>query len=193
MANDVAKSGNTQVVVNAPQPSTRQLTGQFRADLSKRVDLATYEQALGALVDPGLLKKRLGWDNYVLCVMNAQREALKGAGKEGSLADIVGDPGNRTHFREVLKVLLATATKAGHATVSLQCLVPPNSASAKALEQVLNGGSALIAKQEGLKKAPPKFTVEGVGAEGFTTTGHDPALLAAAQARVAALPPPATK
>ena len=121
--------------------------------------------------------------------MNAQREALKKAGKEGSLAEMVGDPANRTHFRQVLTVLVGAAVEAGDAVVKLRCLVPPGHASLTALDAALTGGAALISKQEGWKSTLPKFESKGDGLPEFSAGGHDPGLLAAAQERVAKLLP----
>ena len=189
MAQEIAKTAETsnKLTRNAAQPKTSDLVKQFGGDLSKQVDLTPYEQALGGLVEPGLIKKMLGWPNYVLRVMHAQREALKRAGKKGSLEEMVGDDANRTHFRGVVQTLCAAAVKAGHSKVELDCLVIPGHASLAALEAALTGGAAILVKQGAIKSKPPAFKANGVGAPEFTAGGHDPKLLAEAESRVKAI------
>ncbi len=195
MANELAKT-ETQGAVeekkpdpnklpqNAAQPKTGALAREFNGDLSEEVDARTYEEALEAHIEmPELLRKQNAWCDYVMCVMNAQREALIGLGKKGTVEEMVGSPVNRTHFRGVLKALMAHAKKHGHTTVPLDISVPPKDESLAVLAAALNGGAAMITKQEEMKKAPPKFVCEGVGLPKFTKSRHNPELFAVAKAR----------
>lgn len=197
MANEVAKTEAQGSAVepkkpdpnklpqNATQPGTGKLAKEFKGDLSEETDASIYEAALGAHIEnTELLRKQNAWSDYVMCVMNAQREALIGLGKKGTLEEMVGTPVNRTHFRGIVKVLMAQAKKHGHSTVPLDISVPPKDESLAVLDRTLNGGAAMITKQEEIKSAPPKFVSEGVGLPKFTKhSRHNPELFAAAKAR----------
>lgn len=192
MAQEIAKTDDSanKLPANAAQVKTGALAKQFRGDLSEKVDATIYAKALGTHINnPELLRKQNAWWDYVMCVMNAQREALKGAGKSGTLEEMVGTPANRTHFRGVLEALCGTAKLAGHSTVQLFVSVPPNDESLKVLDAALNGGAAMYTKQEEIKSPPPKFVCTGVGLGKFMTAGHVPELFAAAKARAEKLLP----
>ncbi|MBX4192536.1 hypothetical protein KW798_03565 [Candidatus Parcubacteria bacterium] len=190
----VAKTDNSnRLPANTAQPKTGELARQFRGDLSD-VDTGHFERKLGAHIgNPELLRKRYAWDNYVMCVVNAQREALKQQGKQGTLEEMVGDPGNRTHLRGLLTVVLAAAKEADQTEIPLRIFVPEGDASLKVLDASLNGGAAILVKQGEVKGPLPKFTSKGVGVAKFTTAGHDPALFAAAKQLVEKFLPPAAK
>lgn len=180
MANDLAAvAGSTAVAKPLRRGGTKALVQQFRADLSSKVDLKPYERTLGTVVNPGLLKKKLGWDNYVLCVMNAQRKERENAlGRQATIADIVGTPGNGTHFREVLGVLLATAITVGDRSVTLQVLLRPEHPVLAVLKAALEGGAKIIKEQESGDYEIPAFDVKGVGLDQMESGGHDPDIVA---------------
>lgn len=190
MANELATTVNpNKLPANTAQVKTGQLAKEFRGDLSE-TDVAVYERALGDHIDnPELLRKQNAWWDYVMCVMNAQREALRKAGKQGTLEEMVGDDANRTHFRGVLKSLLSAAKLASHSSVQLFVSVPAGDESLKVLDAALNGGAAMLAKQGGYKSAPPKFVSTGVGTSKFSVSVHVPELQAAAKARAEKLLP----
>ncbi len=104
------------------------------------------------------------WENYVVVAVHRQRERAQASGLRASLEDLVGTPENPTHFRKVIEQLLA-ATPIGQEQVELQCLVRPGGPSLVVFEAALNGGAALITKQEGWRLVRPKFSVIGIAVD----------------------------
>ncbi len=167
---------------NAAQPKTSGLAKEFNGDLSEQ-DVGLFERALESHIEnPEQVRKHNAYWDYVMCVMNAQREALIGLGKKGTLEEMVGDPVNRTHFRGILKALISTAKVAQVPEVKLLVSVPPNDESLGVLDAALKGGAIILGTQEGIKN-PPKFKSIGTGVGKFKTAQHVPELFAAAKAR----------
>lgn len=193
MAQDIAKLAATQVAT-ARKGEMRDIRKAVRASFSQFIDVALLERKLKRPVNPGIFRRMIGDDNFVLEIANTQREICLRNGQAGTAADLVGTPARGTFFRDVLGGLLAKAVATNQSEVELICSLRPGHPGLAALDAAINGGLNEIAEQEGLAYDLPVFKSVGLGLDQGQLKGHDPEVMAAykalAEAERAALAPP---
>lgn len=194
MAQDLAKLAAT-TVARPQKGEMKDVRKSVRASFAKLIDVAALEKKTRRPVNPGVFRRMIADDNFVLEIANAQREIALRRGQAGTAADLVGTPARGTFFREVLGGLLGKAVATGMTQIELVCSLRPGHPDLAALDDAINGGLNEIADQEGLDYDMPTFRAIGVGLDQGRLGGHDPEVIAAFKALVeaerAALAPPA--
>lgn len=182
-------------MANEPKNKGQQLQS-FKTVLDSKfdnlsgVDLRTFEESVGTLLEGKYLAKAIGWDNLLLCGYLAQRERLTDGGLKATMDEMLGKPGRGTALRQILKVDWATSRHLSERAV--RCRVPADSKVLSTFAAFLNEAVARILKEDYLGQGQPKapkYSAVGVGSDVESAQGHSQKLKEVLRQRIAAARP----
>jgi hypothetical protein len=181
MAKEVTRTGEGKGMVAFGQA----LDAKF--DALSYVDLGTFEENVGVLLEGKYLARAMGWDNLVFCAYLAQRERLTGAGRQTTMDEMLGQPGRGTALRQIVKVHWATTRH--QSEYAVRCRVPDGSKVLAGFALFLNEAVAKILTEDYLGEGTPnapRYSAIGVGSDVESSEGHSHKLLTVLRERIAA-------